>query len=94
MRMMGHHKLWCDVEGLAVEVGVVSDYSQDKRVIGHHNLNIVRLSGDSLEVSNWEVNPPGSLILYEPNQDNVCLVIGWGVVRQGGGASCVPQTSL
>ncbi len=83
------------MEGLAIKVRVVPDYSQDKRVVGHHNLYIIRLVGDSLEVSDWEVNPSGSLVLHEPDWDNVCPVIGWGVVGRGsGGFSCFPNLAV
>src|SRR6266404_5372783 len=79
-RMVFHHKVGLDVERLPVEVQIVLDNCQDEGVVGHHNLNIVRLSGESLEVSNWEVDPPGSFVPHEPNRHNIQLVVGWGVV--------------
>ncbi len=86
MGMTRHHEFRRDVEGLTVEIGIVLDYGKDERVVGHHNLNIIRLSGDSLEVSDGEVDSPSSLISYEPDQDNVCPVVGWGIVGRGSGA--------
>ena len=79
------HKAGLDVECLPIEIRIVPDNHQDEGVVGHHNLNIVRLSGESLEVSNWEVDPPGSFVPHEPNRHNVCpVVVGWGVVGRGG----------
>jgi len=70
----------CNVKGLVIEVGIVPDYGEDEQVISHHNLDIVGLSGDSLEVSDGEIDSSSSLIPHEPNQDNVHPVVGWGVV--------------
>ena len=85
MRTLRRHELWRNVEGLTIEVRIVLNYSKDKWAVGHHNLYIVRLAGDSLEVSDWEIDPFSSLVPHEPDWDNVCLVVGWGVVGRGGG---------
>src|SRR5882762_5568163 len=74
-----------DLEGLTVQIRIVPYDGQDKRVVCHHNLNIVRLAGGSLLVSNGEVNLFGSLVPHEPNQHNVWPVAGWGVVGRHGG---------
>ena len=73
------------MQGLSVQIRVILDDGQYKWVVSHYNLNIIRLSGDSLEVSDGEVDPPCSLVLHEPNWHNIWLVVGWGIVRRGGG---------
>src|SRR6266404_5440522 len=73
VRAEGHHGSWRDVEGLSVQIWTVFDDSQHKGVICHHHLNIVRLVGDSVAVSDGEIDAPDSLIPHEPNWHNICV---------------------
>src|SRR6266404_1123315 len=84
-----------DVQGLAVEVWVVLDDGKDEWVVGHHDLDIVRLLGPAFEICDREVNSSRSFVPYEPSRHNVRPVFGWGVVGRGGsdGVSELPGRS-
>src|SRR6266404_3834969 len=77
------HSPGLDLEGLPVQIWTVFDNGQYERVVHHYNLNIVRLAGDSLSVSDGEVDVAGSFIPHEPNRHNIWPVVGCGVVGSG-----------
>ncbi len=80
-----------DVQGLTVQVQVVLHDGEDEGVISHDDLDVVRLLGPSLQVSDREVNSSRSFVPYEPNRHNVRPVFGWGVVgRHRGDSSELP----
>src|SRR6266404_585175 len=85
-----------DVQSLAVEVWVVLDDGKDEWVVGHHDLDIVRLLGPAFEICDREVNSSRSFVPYEPSRHNVRPVFGWGVVGRGGsdGVSELPGRSV
>jgi len=65
---------------LSIQVGATLDDSEDKRIVGPDYLDVVRLVDDAIGVGDRKVNSPRSLVSYEPGQDNVWVVEGWGVV--------------
>src|SRR6266404_7708541 len=92
---LGFERARRDVQSLPVQIRVVLDNSQDERVIGHDDLYVIGLLGQSLSVRDREVNSSRSFVPYEPRRHNVRPVLGWGVVgRRGGDSSELPGLGM
>jgi len=74
-----------DVESLSIEIWATLDDGQDKRVIGHGNLDVVGLVDDSPGVGNREMDSTWPRVSYKPSWNNVWPILRWGVIRRGGG---------
>jgi len=81
MGMVRCHKVGSDMESLTIQIWTALDDGKDEWVIGHGDLYVVGLVDDSSRVGDREVNSAWPLVLYEPGQNNVWPVLGWGVIR-------------
>src|SRR6266404_514312 len=69
------HQAGSDVESLSVQIWATFDDGQDERIIGHDDLDVVRLVGVSSRVGDREMNSTWPHVSYEPSQNNVWPVL-------------------
>src|SRR6266404_8586819 len=84
--MVRCHQTGSDVKSLSIQIRAAFDNGQDEWVIGHGDLDVVGLVDDSSRVGDREVNSAWPCVSYEPGRNNVWPVLGWGVIRRGGGS--------
>jgi len=77
----GHHKMESDVKSLSIHIWTTLDDGKNERVICHDDLDVVGLVDDSSRVSDREMDSAWPLVSYEPGQNNVWPILGWGIIR-------------
>ncbi|SRR6266404_1159986 len=79
------HQAGSDVESLTIQIWAALDDCEHEWVVSHGDLDVVWLVNDSLRVGDREVNAAWPCVLYKPGRNNVWPVLGWGIIRRGGG---------